>query len=211
MTALLVAAAAVGVSYGWFALDRRKTAARALWKMAPAALMAVAAWMAGAPLLLPAALLFALAGDGFLAFDGQRPFLTGLGSFLACHLCYAALFLSGQDPVWSAGPAFLVGTAAIFAIALGAFRYLRPVLGPMRIPVALYTGVIAAMAVAGLSRGPDLVLICGVMLFMASDLTLGIATFRLAPDSDWRPAFERFVWYSYLASQLLIVVAMGVR
>jgi uncharacterized membrane protein YhhN len=100
---------------------------------------------------------------------------------------------------------FLAGTALIFAVALGAFRCLRPFLGPMRIPVALYSGVIAAMAVAGLSRGPDPALVGGVALFMASDLALAIRTFRLSPESLWRPAFDRFVWFSYLASQLLIV------
>jgi uncharacterized membrane protein YhhN len=211
LTALLAGAALAGVGYGLLALDRDKSIARAIWKMIPAALLAVAAWYAGAPALLTIGLLLAMAGDGFLAFDGQRPFLAGLASFLVCHLCYAGLFLSEQDPAWTSGPVFLAGTALIFAVALGAFRYLRPALAEMRIPVALYSGVIAAMAVAGLSRGPDPALVGGVALFMASDLALAIRTFRLTPESGWRPAFDRFVWFSYLASQLLIVGALILR
>ncbi len=60
------------------------------------------------------------------------------------------------------------------------------------------------MAIAAWSRGPDPMLVSGVALFMASDLALAVAKFRLAMQSPWRQAFERFVWFAYLAAQLLI-------
>jgi uncharacterized membrane protein YhhN len=204
---LFATAAAIGLAYGWFALEWPKGWLRAIWKTLPVALLAAAAHFGGAPQLLVLALVFAAVGDGFLAFEGQRYFLAGLAAFLICHLAYAFVFSAGQNPQWSAGVAFFAGTAAIFGVTIAAYRHLRPALGPMRLPVGVYCGVIAAMAVAAWSRGPEPVLLAGVGLFMASDLVLAMATFRLAPHSPWRQASERLIWFAYLAAQLLITGA----
>lgn len=123
------------------------------------------------------ALVLSALGDLLLAFRGERFFLAGLVAFLLGHLAYIRLFFAGQDEAWSSGPVFFAATVVVVMLTLGVFRTLRPRLGAMRLPVATYTGVIAAMAVAALSRGPDAMLLTGVALFLASDMTLAFETF----------------------------------
>jgi len=203
-------ALAAGLAYTPF-IERRQSLPRAAAKTAPLVLLALAAWLAGGPWLLVLAFALSALGDLALAFAGERFFLAGLSAFLAAHLAYARLFFLAQDPAWSAAPLFLVGVIAIFAIALGVFRRLTGRLGAMKWPVAIYTSVIAAMAVAALARGPDPVLLAGVALFMASDIALAFLTFPAEPGARqprWR---GYFVWYAYFLGQVLIGAAYLIR
>jgi len=204
------AAIVVGLAYGLLA-NREPSIPRAMVKTAPLVLLATAAWLASAPWLLVLAFALSAAGDLALAFRGEKFFLAGLSAFLAAHLAYARLFFLGQDPVWSSGLIFFAWAVIIFAIALGVFRRLRPRLGAMKWPVAAYTSVIAAMAVAALARGPDPVLLAGVALFMASDIALAFETFP--PAEGGKPMKWRgwFIWYAYFIGQALIGAAYLLR
>ncbi|MEZ5871273.1 MAG: lysoplasmalogenase [Nitratireductor sp.] len=204
---LLTCAGLAGIGYWLTLLSAPHSLLRALVKTLPVALIALTSWLAGGAWLLTIALVLSAAGDWFLAFKGERAFLAGLVSFLVAHLVYCVLFFAGQDEAWAAGPWFLAGTVIIFAIALGIYRRLRNRLGPMKLPVAIYTAAIAAMAVAALSRGPDPVLISGAVLFMASDMVLAHEVFVLDEDSPARRITSPFIWLSYLAAQVLIAAA----
>ena len=204
---LLGAAALLGIAYWLILLRKEESLLRAAAKTLPMALLAFTSWWAESAYFLTLALVLSSIGDWFLAFRGERAFLAGLVAFLLAHLVYCILFFAGQDPGWTQGPWFLAGTVLIFALALGVFRRLRDRLGAMKIPVAIYSGVIAAMAVAALSRGPDPVLLAGAALFMASDLVLSQEVFTLAPDSRMRRYTSPFIWLSYLAAQVLITAA----
>lgn len=206
MNALYWIALAAGAGYGAF-LDRPESLARAAAKTAPLVLLAAAAWTGGGPWLLAAAFILSAFGDLFLAFRGERFFLTGLTAFLLAHLAYARLFFLEQDAQWSAGVVFLAGAVAVIGLSAGVFQRLRPRLGQMKLPVAIYTGVIAAMAVAALARWPDPLLLAGVALFLASDIALAFETFPA--DNQRQPGrwTGAFVWYAYLAGQALIAAA----
>lgn len=201
---LLTLAVAAGLLYGVLFLHRPQGHLRAVAKTAPLALLAAAAAESEHSVLLVAAFALSALGDLFLAYRGERAFIAGLVAFLLAHLAYCVLFAAGQDAAWSAGPLFLAGTVVIFAFALGLYRRLRPHLGSMRIPVAVYCGVIAAMAVAALSRGPDPVLLAGVALFMASDAILAFETFIFEEVSKHRRWSAPAIWFAYLAGQALI-------
>ncbi len=207
MSLLFPLAVVLGVLYGLLFLQRPRNLARAVAKTGAIALLSLAALAADLPVLLVAALALSALGDWFLAFEGERNFLGGLVSFLLAHLCYAALFTGGQDAVFSAGLPFFAGTIVIFAFALGVLRKLRPHLGKMRLPVTVYTGVLCAMAVAALSRGPDVLLLPGVVLLLVSDAVLAFERFvfdRRAPQRSWS---SPVVWFSYLAGQALVTAS----
>ncbi|GIL02523.1 MAG: hypothetical protein BroJett030_24220 [Alphaproteobacteria bacterium] len=206
MNPLYWAAVAAGLLYGAL-VARPPSPVRALVKTLPVALLAAAAWLAETPAFLVAALVLSALGDFCLAFRGERFFLAGLAAFLLAHLAYVRLFFAEQDPLWTAGPAFLAATVAVVALAVGVFRLLRPRLGALRWPVAAYTGAIAAMAIAALARGPDPLLLAGVALFFASDMALAFETFPAdgkAAAPRWR---GHFIWYAYFCGQALIAAA----
>lgn len=206
MNSVYVAAVLCGLCYGFF-LERGQGVGRAVAKTVPLVLLAIAAWLMDAPWLLVAGFALSAVGDWCLAFAGEKFFLAGLVSFLAAHLAYARLFFLGQDPGWSAGPYFLAGAVIVFAVALGVFRRLRGRLGPMKWPVAIYTAVIATMAVAALSRGPDPVLLAGAALFMASDIALAFETFPPTENARAHRWRGWFIWYAYFIGQALIGAA----
>lgn len=197
-----------GVLYGLVFAHRPRNHLRAFAKTAAVTLLAVAAVAGGLPQLLVAALAFSALGDGLLAYEGEKNFLAGLVSFLLAHLCYTALFFASQDPVWSASLPFFAATIAVLAFALAVFRRLRPHLGSMRLPVALYSGVLSAMAVAALARGPDPLLIGGVIALLASDAVLAFERFVFTAASSHRRWSGPVVWFAYLLGQALVFAAM---
>jgi uncharacterized membrane protein YhhN len=204
---LFIAAVLCGVVYGVTLSNWPQSHLRALAKTVPVALLAGAAYAADMPALLVLALALSALGDLFLAYDGERNFLAGLVSFLLAHVSYTVLFFSGQDPVWSGTLPFFAGTLLEFVFSMSVFRRLRPRLGSMRLPVALYTGILSAMAVAALSRGPDPLLLAGVVLLLASDAVLAFERFTFEPQSPYRRWSGPFVWFAYLFGQALVTAA----
>jgi uncharacterized membrane protein YhhN len=204
---LFIAAVLWGVAYGVTLANWPQSHLRAAAKTVPVALLAVTAYAANMPGLLVLALALSALGDFFLAYEGERNFLAGLVSFLLAHVSYIVLFFGQQDPVWSGTLPFFAGTVLVFAFSMSVFRRLRPHLGPMRLPVALYTGILSAMAVAALARGPDPLLIAGVVLLVASDAVLAFERFTFEPQSAHRRWSGAFVWFTYLFGQALVTSA----
>lgn len=125
-------------------------------------------------------LVCSLAGDVFLLYDGTRPFLLGLVSFLAAHI----LYIIGLNPTlpppqayWLLIPCFAFGVAA----AVAPVRALRAKRQTALIPPALVYGLAITLmlfsAWATLYR-PDwstprqLLVILGATLFFISDSLL---------------------------------------
>lgn len=189
-------------------LRRSPSWRRTVAKTAAVTLLAMLAWFEGGPLLLVAALGLSAAGDAFLAREGERPFLSGLASFLAAHLAYVALFV-----IVSAGPGILAeepwrAAIAVAAIASAAFvlRRLWPVVGPaLRMPILAYVAAIVAMCLAALTT-PAPVVALGAVLFMASDTILAVERFLLPPASVHRTWTGPAVWLLYYAAQALITL-----
>ncbi|MDJ0847687.1 MAG: lysoplasmalogenase [Myxococcota bacterium] len=156
-------------------------------------------------LLVVAGLLFSLAGDVFLMLPQDR-FVPGLVSFLVGHLFYVAAFAGDGG---GAGP--LLGFLPFVAAGVLVYAWLRPGLGAMGAPVAVYVTAIAAMAGFATARwlgvgGTGALLACaGAILFVVSDSALAANRFR-------RPfaAAPAVVLGTYFAAQCLIALSTGV-
>jgi len=86
-------------------------------------------------------LILGLIGDVCLALPGNGPFRTGLVAFLGGHVAYVAAFvLLARGADWLT-PMYVV----IAALGAGVFWWLRPHLGNMQVPVAIYVVVISIM------------------------------------------------------------------
>ena len=126
--------------------------------------------------LVTTGLLFSALGDALLE---AGSFLPGLVAFLAAHVAYVAAFVSDERRLRLAR---LVPFAAWTA---GAFSLLRPGLGEMTVPVAVYIGVITLMlwraaARVGSSTTPPLAArlgLAGAIAFGASDTLLAFDRF----------------------------------
>ena len=124
--------------------------------------------------LILTGLIFSLVGDVLLALPQRRAFLLGLVAFLIGHIWYAVAFIQQVTLAWWV----VVGWVALAAFALGVFRWLRPHVGSMLVPVVAYILVISVMvgSVLAMSANPDLGLsgrllaLSGATLFFVSDL-----------------------------------------
>jgi len=97
--------------------------------------------------LLVAGLCLCLVGDVCLAFPQKRMFLAGLLSFLAGHVFYVLAF----SHVAGFGGWTWTGGIATCGVSGGIYLWLKPHLGKMKGPVALYVIVISAMVVSAFS------------------------------------------------------------
>jgi uncharacterized membrane protein YhhN len=115
-----------------------------------------------------------LAGDVLLAFPQRMMFRLGLVAFLLGHICYVLGFLSvgGLTP-WMVLGAVLTGPPSIFI-----YRWLRPHLDDMRVPVLFYVVIISVMVAGAFAlwgRGPisitgRFMVLIGAVCFYASDV-----------------------------------------
>ncbi|MGV1035407.1 MAG: lysoplasmalogenase [Candidatus Nanopelagicales bacterium] len=112
---------------------------------------------------------FSFLGDVALMFEGDQWFALGLAMFLVTHICYlvgffglgAAQALRDRRWVLLAYPAFwLIANALLW-----------PGLGSLRIPIAVYSAALVAMAMVAMSLQTKLGI--GGALFMISDLLIG--------------------------------------
>ena len=160
------------------------------------------------PLLMPAlmagrdratqrALALGGAGDVALLGSGDAAFTAGLASFLAGHLAWIAALR--QRP--GAGrlrtrPALAVPYVAAFG-TLNA--YLWPRTGTDRLPVAVYSAALLAMALIALDNGSPAAATGGA-LFMVSDSLLALDKF----GDVHLPAHEGLVMATYTTAQALL-------
>lgn len=154
--------------------------------------------------LLAAGLSLSLAGDIALMFPGPRWFLAGLVSFLLAHLAYLAAFWPALR--WNAGSALRLAPYLLVMAAL--FHLIRPGLGGMTRPVAVYFTGLGLMAWAALERAaalqtwPAWAAALGGALFALSDSALAYEKFRRP-----FPAARLVVLAAYWSAQWLIALA----
>lgn len=147
-------------------------------------------------------------GDVFLALPGSKWFKAGLVVFLLGHVLYIAAFKSLIP--W--GGWFSPGGLVVAAVSLGVFWWLRPHLGPMKIPVLAYVVVITLMVFGALAvyRQPEIrasgktIILLGAGLFYLSDLFV-------ARDQFVRKGFlNRLIGLPlYYAGQFLLAFSPG--
>ena len=165
--------------------------------------------------LLIVAFSFSWIGDVALMFVGVNPnfFLLGLVGFLITHLLYAAAFT--HLAYVTATPllprrAWLLTPLVIYFIALIAM-VLPAVETAMKIPVAVYSAVIATMVIFAINRFGRvgslsfLLVIVGAFLFMFSDSLIAINKFLC---HGTLPLAGVFIMLLYIAGQFLIAQGM---
>lgn len=149
----------------------------------------------GGPRPLVAALLLGWGGDVFLLSSSDGAFLAGMGCFAAGHLCYLALFGRGHT---RAGLAVGYGLVLVVTLAL-----LWPGLpAQLRVPVAAYSLLLAAMAYRATALGP--LAGAGGALFLLSDtlIATGVAEWPRPPGADL------WIMLTYLAAQALLTAGV---
>ena len=113
-----------------------------------------------------AALVLSLAGDVLLMLPSDL-LVAGLAAFLVGHLCYLAGF-------WADGPAATALVVAVVVVAVVVAPVAARILGALhgqpklRIPVALYVGVISVMLATAAAVGNPWAAV-GAALFVTSD------------------------------------------
>jgi uncharacterized membrane protein YhhN len=137
--------------------------------------------------LVTVALGFATAGDIALLVPGQGAFLAGMGFFLGAQLCFIAAF----RPVRRS---FVVVYGLLWVLAN---LLLWGRLGALAVPVLIYSLALTMMAAAaaGVSRR----VAAGGLLFLVSDLLIGLGAAGLRP-----PAHGVLVMTTYAAALYLI-------
>ena len=205
--AMVGVSAIAAASYGLFCLNL----APSLWRgglktlfMAP---LALALWLAHAPLLLVVAAAASALGDFFLAFDKKWVLPLGILAFLVAQISYCLLFhqltpAAADTPLWlrAGGIAIVVTVSAVLLITL------TPKLGALAVGVVPYSLAITAMGVlAMLLPAQGWPVMAGAFSFLLSDATLSFELFKFAPDAPERRVTGPIVWWSYAAAQALIV------
>ena len=183
---------------------------RSVLKTAPLVLFTAAAWQAGAPVALIAALGLSAIGDLALSRPGHAGLRPGLAAFGLAHLLYVLGFLSLSGlPLWAALSAAPLAVAAMILLALSSEVWLAPFTGALRWPVRLYVVLFSLMLLASLTLPLSLAFIrIGAALFVLSDLLLALQLFRLSADGGWQRPAGVLVWTFYSAGQALILAPL---
>ncbi|CAI9414365.1 lysoplasmalogenase [Nocardioides sp. T2.26MG-1] len=206
-----------GAVFGALALaDTLLTAAPHRWQRArlvtkPLLMPALAARSASGPGLLGAQA-FSWGGDLALLGKGRGPFLAGVASFFAAHVSYIAVFRSrSSEPVLATpGRRRFLATGGVLAsgMALAAAREDRA----LGVPVGVYGVALATMVASAATidpdRGRDRVL-RGAVLFLVSDVVLGVRDFLVGEEGAAARALEGVVMGTYTAGQWCLADGLG--
>ncbi|MCG8182418.1 lysoplasmalogenase [Tenacibaculum piscium] len=158
---------------------------------------------------LISALFFSFWGDVFLL-DKNSYFVFGLGCFLIAHLMYIkmiAVFLTQTRIIE------IFKYASIFVVVfLGIFFLIKDNLGEMLLPVLIYGMAISGFGTCALlnyqqeKTRPNLWLLLGAILFIASDSCIALNNFYSS-----KYIFDIAIITLYIIAQYLIVQAIILR
>jgi uncharacterized membrane protein YhhN len=166
-------------------------------------------------LLISVGLVLSWAGDVLLIFQANpRAFLAGLVAFLSAHLVYIAAFVYMQLSLEYRSPIAVEALTAVGLALLGSvvYRYLRPGLGKLRLPVLFYILAISVMVhralVVAWAPASTMVfsalVLGGAALFYLSDAILAINKFRFGGQ---RSNYRLWNLTTYYVGQLLIALS----
>jgi len=191
--------------------DRPNSLLRSVWKTVPVAALALAAWIAGGPAFLVAALFLSALGDWSLSRNGAASFLYGLSAFALSHIVYILhmLAISGAMP-WEGFVLFPLFAIAMFAVTVSTETWLIPHTGAMKWPVRAYVVIILTMGLSAMTLpAGHLPALIGAGLFVASDLILSIELFRLGDKHRLTPLASKLVWITYIGAQVGLFWGLG--
>ncbi|MEN0129770.1 MAG: lysoplasmalogenase [Brevundimonas sp.] len=136
--------------------------------------------------------------------DGDAAFLAMVGCFLVAQVAYVVAFAPDvRRSVLHRRPALLVPYAVVLVVLMAACL---PHAGSLALPVAVYGGVLTAMAVLATGVGP--LVAAGGAVFLVSDGLIALNQFV----PGWTlPGQDFWVMVTYLVGQSLIVGGVVVR
>ena len=159
-------------------------------------------------------LVMSISGDVFLMFKGPSPFLLGLSSFLIAHLFYIISFY--HIPSFNKGLVFKYPLSALpVVLFLGIFLTIvfPNVPNTLRIPVLIYSLVIALMVVSAINVGKRTspiaarTILIGAVLFLLSDSILACEKFEVF-SLDKAVILRLTVMTTYLTGQYFLARGM---
>ena len=163
-----------------------------------------------------AAIFFSLCGDIFLWFKDELYFLLGLSSFLLAHICYIIVFSyshtqqeNRSQTIISRKPWLILFFAAYACLLIWS---IYPSLGPMLIPVIVYSATIMIMTMAALNRWQRVSdssfawVFLGALLFVLSDSLIALGRFGQHLFSI--PLLRYWIMGTYMCAQLFIVLGV---
>lgn len=147
-------------------------------------------------------------GDVCLSRRGEPAFLAGLSAFALGHLAWIAVFVLRFDVDFASlsnvPKAVVLGGMVLLAVVMA--RILLPRAGALRVPVACYICVILGMGLVALTT-PSWAVIAGAMLFMSSDMLLGLQTFALPEGARDERLANALIWPLYWAAIVVLTLA----
>lgn len=207
LTLLVVAGLAAVID--WAAVQMRLFRIEYVFKPLTLILLTIAAAVSDLDSAKPwvvAALVFGLLGDvGLMLSSGRTdpPFIAGLASFLAGHICYIVAFVVVGVRGLAVAAGLLV-VAGIAGLALpAALRGATRAAGrPFAIVVGCYATVLSTMTVLGVGTGIAVTAL-GAVLFLCSDTLIAQERFVRAVRHG-----ELLVIVTYHLAQFLIVIGL---
>ncbi len=186
-------------------LDRPRLAGTTKAFLIPFLLTAIVAGGArpgGASSLVFTGLLCGWAGDVLLLREGKRWFLAGLGAFLLGHVAYIAWFVS------QGARATVLPVVAALALLTPPLLLIQRHAGAVRVPAALYAGLLYALVVTATWAWQDgwrmgAYATVGATLFLVSDAILALQEF-----TDWIGRARVPVMATYIPAQVLIALTL---
>ncbi|MCX5851909.1 MAG: lysoplasmalogenase [Deltaproteobacteria bacterium] len=158
-------------------------------------------------LILPG-LILCVAGDFFLALHRKAMFLAGIVVFLFGHVLYVLAFFSLAEY----SPMVWPGVLGVVVVSVAAFRWLKPHLGSMEIPVLVYVIVISVMvAGAWLVWVDKSVHVSARMMILAGAVAFYLSDLFVARDRFMKREFvNRLIGLPlYYGGQFLIAFSVG--
>lgn len=139
--------------------------------------------------------LFSCIGDVALIPDGTMYFIAGMAGFAAAQICYITGYFRLGAKTGYAQRRWVLIVYPLFWLAANAALWSG--LGAMRLPIAIYSLALVAMAMTSMSLGT--VFGIGGTLFMLSDLTIG----ENVAYGDF-PGSHFLIMATYIAGQVII-------
>jgi uncharacterized membrane protein YhhN len=149
-----------------------------------------------------------LAGDVFLALPQEKMFLFGLVSFLIGHIFYVIALVLVSD----LGLFTWIGCVLTLVIGIVIYRWLKPHLGSMKVPVICYIVVISTMVCGAWSLlGTSHFAVSGRIMVFTGATSFYISDILVARDRFLKNEFfNRLVGLPlYYAGQFLIAYSIG--
>lgn len=206
-------AALSGLTYQIWLCHRPASLVKTVLKTLSVALLAVVALLIEAPIWLVCALALCAVGDFFLSRDGGRNFLTGLIAFAAGHVFYIVTFWLEpyHDPSLMFEIPWILATFSLVGLCLFMGKTLWKPSASLRIPVVIYSVIIAVMGLAaiGLNAQGQSIVFMGAVLFIFSDVILAVEMFLMKPDHPLRAIALRFIWMFYWMGQAAILLGIS--